>query len=733
MAVNRKDQTYSFNDDEALTGMSYKYKTLAGGTDIDSKFTAIKELKARIIKDQQEEDARNQTSGGSGGVTAFQYNAGVPKGERAGEYEKLEEMEEKLSWKKSKTDIFPIIEQSLVRTDQSGNLFKKFVNGVATLFPETAAFGQAAKQAETVVTKEKLTEEFSYGLNGLKYSEPVQYERVVRYLKEGVPLSSSMVANITAKGLEAKESINKDLLADKKITKDEYNTSMDAIQKARYNNLVDDPETLRAFISEGIANKADRVKSITDQTGVPGGVIALGKKMYGHTWNYSDAEIAQYGMTYAQENGIDPHDARVKAAIKYLQDNEGAFIMQNSIAKTGWSRNFGTGLAIPFRGMYNTLGDIGRPLGDVYAEGQSQGNVNAAEAKLKRTEHSWEGKVGDVMEGAGQFISQVGLSAMVSSGVGALGARVVGRAGMAILEGDIVAADMGAKTLIGRAMIGSKDAVATVVTSYAMVYDQNLKTALTYTSDDTTARVVANGMSALEGATELVLSPLQLARGLGKAVMNRSAVSKGLIGILSDAAVLDKNIAIKAFLKGALKGGQATGYVIGSEIGEEEVVQLADFATNLMLNPTSQAFKERDLGRELASTAYQTGLSMAIPALLSGIGATRVNTFSKGSLVIAAQNRKQMLDDMNKALHEGGMTQAQYDEKAAIINLFNIQFSHLQFISFENKNIETQKVSICFLAFEYSGSEGFITYEIRQSKTILSTIKLSSVTEIGLF
>ena len=667
LQTNQKNnQNFNESDTETLSGFSTKYNLPVLPADTEGRLAGIKTFKNKILQDQADADAKTQSSGGTAGVPVIITDYGKPKGQRATEFDQLDELEKKLSWQKSKTDIVPLVMTAAVREDNSGNLLTKLVNRVLLFSPNTNAQGQAGIALENIDTRQKLAPEFSYGLNGLKYTEPAQYERVKRALQTGQPLSESMVANITAQGLEAKEAVVKDQYVNKELTKAQYQKETGNIQKSRYENLVGNPETLRAFLSSGIANTADDINMAKSGTTDPNTFI--GEKIFGHKWNYSDDEIARYGKAYAQANGIDPDDARVKGAIQYLQDNEGAMIMSNSIAKAGWARDFAKGLASPIRGISNFAEDVVKTKADVYAEGQSQGNINVAEQKLSRIENSWEGTVSDIMEGTGQFVTQAGLAAVTSSVLGAAGNALLGRAGVAALQGDIALGDMAGKDIVGKMLLNSKDGISTYITSYAQVYDQNLKQALNYTSDDKKALISANIASITEGATEMFLSPLDIAKGIAGKIFNRKELTRGLIDIIGDAAVVNKNTAIKNFLKASLQAGLETTKVLASEMGEEEVSQIVDYATNAVLNPKSKSFQDRDLMQELGNTAYQTGLSMIVPALISGAGAFNVNSFSKGSLIIAAQNRQQMLADMDMRLHSGNMTQAEYNEKAAIIN-----------------------------------------------------------------
>lgn len=659
--VRKSNRNFTPDDDISLSTISHKYSLPSEFPDVDSKITAVTQLKDMLLKKQMEEDTQYGGTGSGLGLQTVVRNAGKLKGDKLEEFERLTELQDKLKTEKQKTDTYPVYFDAAVRTDQSGNLLKKAMAGIALINPNTSAQGQIAISQQAVDHLEKLPVEFSMGLNGLKYTEPEQYKRVTKMLSNGEPLSETMVATITAQGLDAKEAIVKDGLVAGDLTPQQYKKETDKIQEVRYNNIVGNKETLRAFLSSGIANIADDIES--EKSGLPHEEVT--KSIFGHTWNYSDAEIDQYGKTFAQANGIDPNDARVKEAIKYLQDNEGAMIMENSIAKTGAVRDLAKGLATPIRGVYNTVEGLTKTDAERYTEGQSQGNVNVSEQRLSRIKNnSVSDAVSDVLEGTGQFLTQAGMAAATSGLIGTAAKGLMASQLGATTAGELV----GTAPKIGKMIMGSKDALSTVITSYAQSYDGNLKQAYTYTADDDKARATAGIMSGLEGATELFLSPLDIAKGIGNKLFNKKKLSKSVVDVLSDAAITDKSAAIKNILKSTLKGSLETGKVISAEIGEEEVTQIADYAANAILNPQSKTFQDRDLSAEIVNTAYQTGLSMVVPALASGAGAYKVNNFSKGSLLIAAQNRQQLIDDMKKRVHNGNMSQDEFNEKAEIIN-----------------------------------------------------------------
>jgi hypothetical protein len=600
---------------------------------------------------------------------------------------------------------------AVIRTDQSGNLFKKTMNRLQLTNPLFAGTGAANISLETESKINQLPSQFVTWLNYLRWVEPVEYERISKNLAEGLPISESQIATITAQGIDLEEARLERNLQKNIITPEEYNKKATELNTVRKNNILDNRETLRAFLAYGIAEKGDYYGKLSQlkNKGIP--QAAMGDYLFGHTWNYTDEQIKYFGEQYAKENSIDPQDARVQAAIKYLQENEGSIIMQNSIAKAGVIREFFKGAAEPIRGVVNAIEDLGKSSNDIYAEGQSQGNVNVSEKRLKAEDTGVRGIVNDVVKGTGQFASQVALAYLTSGGVGIAGRTILGRAGTAALAGDIVAADMTAADIVGKTLVQSKDALATFITSYAQVYDSNLKNALNYTSDNALAKRAAAINSSIEGATELFLSPLEIAKGIA-AKFRSKGTTKELIDILSDKALEKTPNKLSDFLTKTIKGVAGTSKVAGAEISEEMVTQISDYVTNAYLNPNSESFQNRDLMNELGITAYQTGLSMAVPALLNGISAANANTFSKGSLLIAAQNRQRLVDDLKENLALKKISQDEYNSKVQLINTAAVANAQIPKKS-DNSTLSTdEKADYVFSRV----AEAMLANKVKQSK-----------------
>lgn len=625
------------------------------------------------------------------------------------------------------------------RTNEIGNSFNQFMSDLISL--NQPVKGKKFNVKETEDKVRKMPTQFLTGVNMLKLTEPAEYERVTESIANGLPVSASQTAKITALGLNIEQAkLERDILkapitqqekdkyaevseklATIKPDIDKYEEMIKAkltlspeqvsdynkkiqqynqtylqskpliekinsietafskkaseLQEARRKNLIDNPEVLRAFISDGVAEKLDELGKIKQGVDVAtGGKKLVSDFMFGHTWNYSPDQIQWAAENYLKEQGIDPTTKQAQDAIKFLQENEGVMIGENSIAKAGGFRELGEGIIEPITGTAKSIKDRYRSFNDIYAESQSQGNVDVAKKRLASEDTGIRSVVNDVLKGTGQFASQAAIMYATSGGIGAIAESILGKSGVewlaqakaANIKPVVAFDDASANLAAGKFLYRIKDPMAVFTTSFAMSYDGNLKAALSYTSDNTLAKRAAIFNASMEGATELFLSPLDIARGIiHKFSKNQT---KDLLKILSDKSLKDEPGALKEYVGKFVRGVLGTSKVAGAEIGEEFVTQISDYVTNMYLNPDSDSFKNRDLKQELMTTAYQTGLTMAVPAILNGIGAMKANSFSKGSLMIAAQNRQKIVDGINKDLAAGKISPEQANEQIQLVN-----------------------------------------------------------------
>jgi len=500
-------------------------------------------------------------------------------------------------------------------------------------------------------------------------------DKYVEMIKAKQPLSPQQTQDYQSKIKQYNDIVNQSKPLIEKVNAIDGAFAKKATQllETRKKNILDNPEVLRGFIADGVANKLDEIGKIK-QVGNPSPQGIASDFMLGHTWSYSPEQIKWASEQYLKEQGIDPNSAQAQAAIKFLQDNEGVMIGENSIAKAGGFRELGEGLIEPIVGISKTIKDISRSSNTVYAESQSAGNVDVAKKRLESEDAGVRGVMNDVLKGTGQFATQAAIMYGTSGVIGALSEGLMGKAGVELLANAKAANmrvvipfdDATANIAAGKFLSNIKDPLSVFTTSYAMSYDGNLKAALSYTSDNSLAKKAAAFNASMEGATELFLSPLDIARGIySKFSKNQT---KDLLKILSDKSLKNDPSALKEYVGKFVKGVAATAKVSGAEIGEEMVTQISDYVTNMYLNPEADSFKNRDLKKELMTTAYQTGLSMAVPALLNGIGAAKANSFSKGSLLVAAQNRQAMVDDLNRSVAQGAISQEYATQQIQLIN-----------------------------------------------------------------
>ena len=590
------------------------------------------------------------------------------------------------------------------RVDQSGSIAKKAFNRVMAAISPYKSIQLMSN--ETSYNKRKLGPEFSLGMKVLSGIEPVEYERVLSALKNDEPISSTDIANITAYGYDIKD---ERLKKEAKKIEDKYSSQLDLLKndiqkyesainnkktlsesdiadynskitnynailkeinplqeksenlrKAKEDNLLNSPEVLRSVISEDVAERLHNLKK---------GINPDFKSefLFGHTWNYTDDEIKLAAEEGLKEFGIDPNDKRVVAAIKYLQDNEGVWLFQNSIAKSGGIRELGKGVSGVISGMSNFVENLPKSEYEIYAEAKSAGSVNVAEKRLKEQDEGVIGVANDVLKGVGQFGAQAGIMYLTGGAIGAGGKAILGRAGTAALAGDIAIADMSVGNLIGSALLKAKNPLSVVTTTYAMEYDSNLKQALSYTSDNSLARNAAALNTAISSATELILSPLDIAKGIVKKFSKGE--TKDLLNILSDKSLKNDPSKLKSYITKAIKGVGGAGKVVVAEILEEEVVAVADYLTNQYLNPESESFQNRKLSSEMAEVAYQTGVSMALPAILNGVGSANANTFSKSAILVASQNRLKMIEGLGVSLANKNISKEEYAEQVQLVNI----------------------------------------------------------------
>lgn len=644
-----------------------KYLPVSPGNQVSRNPSLQKLERAKAVETKLQEEIRNIESKGGG---TFQGGFAPIKTEGV-DVAALQEKQRELNLIKSvkdklENDVIVVGSQNvkaLVREDVGNNLLKKGAAFLASFYPSTASVAPVLKKLETIDKEKNLTPQFFTGLNKLHLSEPQTASRIMKAIEDGKPLSDSQVAQVTLMGINVEQELVDDQFQMGEIDKPTYQEKQREFANTSLNAIYNSPETVRAILSELIAEEGYRRDQIKREI-LPDKAFT---DVFGMRWNYDADEIESIGRYVAEKAGFDPDNAVIKKGLQDLKDNEGAMILSNSIAKSGYTRELFKGAAEPIRGIASTIENVGKSADDIYVEGQSEGNVKVAEKRLSEEDKGIRGFVNGAVNGFGQFATQAGLSMLGSGAVSGLASGIAGRAGTAALAGDIALADMNVSGALAKGLFRSKDFLGTLGTTYLQAYDGNLKRALNYTDDNAKAQKAAAIQSAVEAFSENILSPIDAVRSIQKAFRSKGT-QQGLLKLLSSEDILNQPSKLKAYVKGIINGAVKGAKVAGTEIGEEGVSAISEFAINAYLAPNSEAFQDRDLVKELAETAYETGVTMAIPSLLQGVASTNVNNFSKGALLVAAQNRKQLIDRLQEDKALGRIDQKEFEEKAQIIN-----------------------------------------------------------------
>ena len=663
LAQNKRAEYVDAEDEDYVGGIATELNPAAAGIKfgeqfktVDEKLAAVDRLSKQVVDNFQKYNKRGEGD---------RERAADLDEATAGKVQQLQAIKGKLIKEKGLTDTYPIWEQATVSYDPGSNWLDRMKEAAVKMNVTAWAVnkvGNAILGVEDAPIVEKKLKQmpaaFSVGMNQLRYSDPEVFKRYTNNLKDGKQIAEADVAAITSDGLKALSDAAKFDLANGKITPEEYGTKVKLLKTENQKNLLDNPETLYSLLSDGIAQVADENNRISEAGAT--GLEVQKNAIFGHKWNYSDEEIDYYGKMVARDYGLDYNDGRIKAALSKLKTNENWIPFANSVAKSGYGRDLVKGAAPVVKGLYNYFDNMGMDDDARFAEGRSEGNREVFNKRLKSIQDDpVKNAVSTVFEGVGQLAAQAGLAYLGGEIIGAAGGMIAGD--VATTAGQVV----GTGARFGTGLIRSKEMLSTVTTTYIQEYDGNLKTAMNYTSDDSKARAVASSMSMLDAGLETILSPLDIAKGIGKSFYSKKKLASSILDILDDATVTNKAVAIKKAMAAAT--GNALKVVAG-EVSEEVPAAVYDYAINGLLNPGSQRFKDRNEAKEVVQTIQQTALTMVVPALLSGVGAYKVNNFSKGTLLIAGQNRQKMIDMLVESKENGDITEAEFNEKAAIVN-----------------------------------------------------------------
>lgn len=457
------------------------------------------------------------------------------------------------------------------------------------------------------------SEHFKVGLNYLKDINPGKYKNVIRAIEQKEQVPDTDFENVAAIGQQ---------LSNDKIYR----------QAASDPNLIDKETDLNYKSYQ--TKKSEYALAIGE----------LAKKSGITGREFSPSVIKKLASAAGLEN---------KEIINDLADEEG-MLGYDAIPKSGTVEAFARGIIQPFSSIGNTLDDISNNTATNYAKSQQLDVGMAQKVANKKGEYSGELPSErsniwyDVIEGFGQFIPQV----LLTKGIGGAAAGVIGADARIALS----AAQKSNITNYG----------GTFISTYMQEYGGAYEDALQKTGDPATAKAMGaiNGMSA--AAFELILPDVKIAerasslmRGkYAKDIVDlvRRANTKG--GIATDYLNEEGKGLITSFVKETLD-------VVGQEVSEEVGTNLVNYLTESIFSPKTA--KDRDLGNELFETAKATAISMLIPAVLGGAGASTTKSFTINGFNAAAINLEDSRASLKRALVDENITQDEYNKSIKLL------------------------------------------------------------------
>lgn len=537
---------------------------------------------------------------------------------------------------------------------------EKFVDYIKPSWNIVANIQDKVQQYIEMHKSKEFDDNFFTGLNQLKLADETEYNRIVKQIQSGEPVASNDYYKLTNKGFSIRMSDELGNLATGKQDVNQFIDNQQRIAKESKELLLNTKDVLKSAISDEIGDVLDASSPVDF--------------IYG-SYMYTDKQINDVTPSVLKNLGLDANDPRVAEVLTEIKNDEGWMVGMNGVKKGGLVREFFKGAAQPFRGIVGTLESFVKSDTEIYNEAKNEELAKFTEKRPESMNGRYTQYISDAVFGLGQFASQAGLAYA--------GGEVV--AGLGVLSGVVPAASTAARTLtgidaaaesiaattvtgsrVGSALLRSKDYISTFATGYLQSYENNLKQTMYMTDDNNQARMGAFVLSALEGASELILPDVKIGRDI-MSVFKKESVPQ-LLNMIDENVIkkgLDKSLVSKVseYVGKSLVSSAAT---IGQEIAEEELVQIGNFAVNAVLNPDQAS--NRDLADELFKTAAATAVSMSIPALGRSIGGGSYRDHNKGALLLAAKNKSNIEDYLTFATVNNIITKEQASEKRQIIN-----------------------------------------------------------------
>ncbi|HNU14916.1 MAG TPA: hypothetical protein PKI55_10695, partial [Chitinophagaceae bacterium] len=334
--------------------------------------------------------------------------------------------------------------------------------------------------------------------------------------------------------------------------------------------------------------------------------------------------------------------------INDLVDDEG-ILGYDAIPKSGWREMIASGVMKPFDAIKKTADAIfmspenfhlKHQQFDVGIGGQK---VAGKDGEMSTRLPSDRGNIWyDALEGFGQFIPQV----LLARGIGS----------------PVAGATRSATSLVPRATLTAAQEAAivnyggTFISTYLQEYGSSYQDALQKTGDPRTARSMAaiNGISA--ASFELFLPDTKIAQQAAGIFKKNYAgdiidiIKKG--GDPSELARKGRGV-IEKFVGETFK-------IAKQEVKEEVGTNIANYLTEAIFIPKTAA--DRNLGEEILETAKATAVSMLIPSVLGGAGASVNKDFTVNGLHAGAINLNEYKASLEKALLNDQISQKEYND-----------------------------------------------------------------------
>lgn len=448
----------------------------------------------------------------------------------------------------------------------------------------------------------KQLEQFKLGLTYIKNTKPVVYGLIIDAINQQSEVSEDDYRDISYIG--------------QKI----FNQQM-------YRGAATNPELIGAETDYDYTTRSDKKEAIS-------ALISERIKQAGikNKWQYDEELIKKHAYGIKEQDIVNEliQEEKIKG--------------YDAFQKTGSRSALDRGILQPISGITNTFRAIVESPAETYLRSKRHDvGIGGQEVRNEKGEYGLtlpsdrggaRGIWYKMMEGLGQFLPQIALAKAAGVPVGgALRSSVVPLRGAAALSPATIAS---AETVAG-----------TMVSTYLQTYGDSYADALQKTGDHALAALMGN-INAINAASweAFILPDVKIAEDAMKALRNNLATD--LVGVIQkhsgDIATLAKKGRpfIEKFVAKALDTSK-------QEVGEELGTQLVDYMTEAIFSPRTAV--DRNLGKEMIDTAWETALSMAIPSIFGGGAEALHRDFTRGQLDYSAINfnrsKKSLEDQFN--------------------------------------------------------------------------------------